>query len=200
MFFQWDFQMFQLINHLAVSDAFLNPMMEFLSQDGEYLFFLVVIVYWFLRTKSNRRMVIEGLAAASVALGINAIIGLVLYRNRPFVDHHVIQLIKHVANASFPSDHATGAFVIAISIWIWRKRDGWIWILLAATISLSRVWTGVHYPSDVVAGMIIGISVALLVHAILRRWKLADQIVNSLVELYEKMESKVWGGKSTSRF
>ncbi|MGG5254019.1 undecaprenyl-diphosphatase [Neobacillus sp. SM06] len=200
MFFQWDFKMFQLINHLAISDAVLNPVMKFLSEDGAYLFYLAVIVYWFIRTKSNRRMVVESLAAASVALGINAIVGLVLYRNRPFVDHHVIQLIQHAANASFPSDHATGAFVIATSIWIWRKRDGWFWLLLAAAISLSRVWTGVHYPSDVIAGLIIGISIAFLVHAVLTRWKLADQIVNSLVGFYEKIESKVWRRNSASRF
>ncbi|XJZ25775.1 undecaprenyl-diphosphatase [Bacillota bacterium Lsc_1132] len=200
MFFQWDYHVFQMINHLAISDAVLNPFMEFLSQDGEYLFFLVVIVYWFLRTKSNRRMVVEGLAAASVALGINGIIGLVIYRDRPFVHHHVIQLIQHAANASFPSDHAAGAFVIATSIWIWRKRDGWIWLLLAAAISLSRVWTGVHYPSDVIAGMLIGIVVAFLVHMILTRWKLADRVVNTVVAFYEKIENKVWRGNNVSRF
>jgi undecaprenyl-diphosphatase len=193
-----DYHVFQIINHFAISDAFLNPIMDFLSQDGEYLFFLGVIIYWFLRTKSNRRMVTESLVAACVALGLNGVIGLLFYRDRPFVHHHVIQLIHHVANASFPSDHAAGAFVIATSIWIWRKRDGWIWILLAAGIAFSRVWTGVHYPADVLAGMVIGILIAFLIHVLMNRWELADNILNGLIQFYEKLESRVWKNKNTS--
>lgn len=199
MFSKLDYHAFQLINHLAISDAFLNPVMEFLSQDGEYLFFLGIIIYWFLRTKTNRRMVVEGLAAACVALGINSLIGSIIYRDRPFVHHHVIQLIHHAANASFPSDHAAGGFVIATSIWIWRKRDGWIWLLLAGTMALSRIWTGVHYPLDVLAGMLIGVASAFLVHSIISRWKLADRLVNMMIAFYEKIESKVWRGNNASR-
>jgi undecaprenyl-diphosphatase len=196
--FNLDYHVFQMINHFAVSDAFLNPLMDFLSQDGEYLFFLGIIIYWLMRTKSNRRMVAEGLIAACVALGLNGVIGFLVYRDRPFVHHHVVQLIQHVANASFPSDHATGAFVIATSIWIWRKRDGWIWLLLAAGIAFSRVWTGVHYPTDVLAGMVIGILIAFMIHVLMNRWKLADNILNGLVQFYEKLESKVWKNKNTS--
>lgn len=136
-------------------------------------------------------MVVEGLISAFAALGLNGLIGSIFYRDRPFVHHHVIQLIHHVANASFPSDHAAGAFVIASSIWIWRKRDGWIWLVLAAGISLSRVWTGVHYPSDVVAGMVIGTISAGLVHVLFTRWKLAGKLVNRLLGFYEGMEGKV---------
>lgn len=192
MFSNVDYHFFQMINHLAVTDSSLNPFMDFLSQDGEYLFFLGILMYWLIRTRSNRRMVVEGLLAACCALGLNSIIGLLDYRDRPFVHHHVIQLIHHVANASFPSDHATGAFVIAVSIWIWRKRDGWLWILFAAGISLSRVWTGVHYPSDVLAGTIIGTAVALFIHALMHHWKFADQNINHFIAYYEKIEQKFW--------
>jgi undecaprenyl-diphosphatase len=195
---QLDYHIFQIINHFAISDASLNPIMDFLSQDGEYLFFLGIIIYWFMRTKTNRRMVAEGLIAACVALGINGLIGLLIYRDRPFVHHHVIQLIQHAANASFPSDHATGAFVIAGSIWIWRKRDGWVWLLLATGIAFSRVWTGVHYPADVLAGIVIGIVIAFSVHGLMNRWKLADNILCSIVDFYEKLESKVWKNKNIS--
>lgn len=196
--FQLDYHIFKVINHLAISDAFLNPLMNFLSRDGEYLFFLGVIIYWFMRTTSNRRMVAEALVAACVALGLNAAIGLFFYRDRPFVHHHVVQLIQHAANASFPSDHATGAFVIAATIWIWRKRDGWLWLLFAASIAFSRVWTGVHYPTDVLAGMVIGILIAVMIHILVKRWKLADNILNGLVKWYEKLERKVWRNKNTS--
>lgn len=197
MFLQWDYHFFQLINHLAISDSFMNPFMDFLAQDGEYLFFLGIIIYWFLRTKSNRRMVAEGIIAACTALALNGVIGLAAYRDRPFVHHHVIQLIHHAANASFPSDHAAGAFVIATSIWIWRNREGLLWMLLAAGISLSRVWTGVHYPLDVLTGMVIGVAVAFAVHKITHRWRFADDGLNKIIAFYERIEEKVWKKKGT---
>jgi undecaprenyl-diphosphatase len=192
MFSQMDYGLFVDINNLAVTHAFFNPVMVFLSQYGEYLFYLGIVLYWFSRSSKIRRMVTEALLSATIALGINALIGIFLYRDRPFVHHHVIQLIQHAANASFPSDHATGAFVIATAIWMFRKRDGWLWLLLASGISFSRIWTGVHYPSDVIAGMIIGISIATIIHGLLIRWKGIDQFVNKCIGFYEDIEKRIW--------
>ncbi|MGG1676461.1 undecaprenyl-diphosphatase [Neobacillus sp. NRS-1170] len=191
--FHLDFEAFQFINHLAVSERVLNPFMVFLAEKAEYLFFAGIIFYWFLprnRTE-NRRMVAEAIIAACVALGVNVLIGHFFYRDRPFVSHHVNWLIPHVKNASFPSDHATAAFVITTAIWIWRKSDGWLWLLLSAGIALSRVWTGVHYPLDVTAGMIIGTCTAFAVHNLLLRTEILNRIVNLLIEFYEKIESRL---------
>lgn len=74
-------------NHLAKEAAFLNPVMEFLAEKGEYLFYLGIIVHWFMRAAQNRRMVMQALKAACLALGINALLGVLLYRDRPFVHH-----------------------------------------------------------------------------------------------------------------
>jgi undecaprenyl-diphosphatase len=186
-----DYHVFQLINHLAVSDKFLNPLMEMLAEKAEYLFFVGILFYWFFKKSQNRRMVVEACISACIALGINAVIGMLFYRDRPFVAHHVNWLIPHVKNASFPSDHATAAFVIATAIWIWRKRDGWIWLFLAAAVALSRVWTGVHYPLDVVAGMVIGVSIALIVHNSLKRWEALNKFALFLLNTYEKIENMV---------
>ncbi|WP_027417337.1 undecaprenyl-diphosphatase [Aneurinibacillus terranovensis] len=190
-FSQFDYQIFQSINHLAVVFPALNPLMRFLSLDGEYLFYLGIIVYWFSR-KHNRPMVIQSLLSACVALGISAVIGLLKYRDRPFISHHVIQLIPHAANASFPSDHATGAFVIATSIWLFRKREGRAWLVLAACVAFSRIWVGVHYPSDVIAGIILGTITALKINDWLPQWKMIGSILNSGLSFYEKIEQRIF--------
>ncbi|MGG3467919.1 undecaprenyl-diphosphatase [Neobacillus pocheonensis] len=189
--FHLDYGTFQLINHLAISERFLNPLMMFLAEKAEYLFFAGIILYWFLPKAENRKMVAEAILAACVALSINVLIGHFFYRDRPFVSHHVNWLIPHAKNASFPSDHATAAFVIAVAIWIWRKRDGWMWLLLAAGIALSRVWTGVHYPLDVVGGMVIGAGSAFVIHSLLIRSEKINKAVNVLIELYEKIENSL---------
>ncbi|MDQ0497066.1 undecaprenyl-diphosphatase [Paenibacillus brasilensis] len=187
-----DYTLFQMINRLAGIYTFLNPLMKFLAEDAQYLFYGGVIIYWFTRTNRNRRMVIEAFASACLALGFGGILALLFYRDRPFVAHHVIQLINHPANASFPSDHATGAFVIAAAIWMFRKKDGLVWLILAASISISRIWTGVHYPSDVVTGAIIGMVSAIFVHRLFTRWYFADKCMSYGLEMYEKIEQKIW--------
>ncbi|WP_223592145.1 undecaprenyl-diphosphatase [Neobacillus bataviensis] len=198
--FHFDYEAFQFINHLAVSERVLNPFMMFLAEKAEYLFFAGIIFYWFFprnRTQ-NRRMVAEAIVAACVALGMNVLIGHFFYRDRPFVSHHVNWLIPHVKNASFPSDHATASFVIATAVWIWRKRDGWLWLILSSGIALSRVWTGVHYPLDVTGGMIIGASTAFAVHNLLRRIKKLNRVMNLLIEFYEKIENSLWTKKKAN--
>jgi undecaprenyl-diphosphatase len=186
-----DYIVFQWINHLAISERFLNPFMELLAGGAEYLFFVGIIFYWFFQ-KSQRRMVVTACISACVALSINVLIGMFFYRDRPFVTHHVNWLIPHIRNASFPSDHATAAFVIATAIWLWKKRDGWIWLFLAAGIALSRVWTGVHYPLDVIAGMVIGVGTAVAIHSILLKWNFLNKPFIFLIELYERAESNLW--------
>lgn len=189
---QLDYQLFLIINHLAVSVAALNPLMRFLSQDAEYMFYIGVAVYWFIRTEANRRMVAEALLSACIALAVSGVIGHFFYRDRPFVTHPVLQLIPHAANASFPSDHAVGAFVIASAVWLFRKRDGKLWLLLATGIAFSRIWTGVHYPSDVIAGALIGIATAAGVHRLFAHWLPARKGLQVGIHLYEGLEHKIW--------
>jgi undecaprenyl-diphosphatase len=189
---QWDYQVFQMINGLAGMYTYLNVFMRLFSEDAEYLFYLAVIVYWFTRIHQNRRMVFESLFSACIAMSISAFIGLFFHRDRPFVTHHVLQLIKHTANGSFPSDHAIGAFVIATSIFLFRKKDGWIWLSLAVIIAFSRVWNGVHYPLDVIAGAAIGIISSLGVHKLFARSSLAQKCLRYGMDFYEKWEQKIW--------
>jgi undecaprenyl-diphosphatase len=189
---QWDYQVFQLINSLAGKLTYLNPLMRLLSEDGEYLFYAGVIVYWFTRIYENRRMVFEALFSACVAFSISGLIGLFYYRDRPFVVYQVLQMIKHAANASFPSDHAIGAFVIATSIYLFKKKHGYAWLSLATMIAFSRVWNGVHYPLDVIVGALIGIFCSLVVHKFLVQSTFAQRWVQKVIHYYEKWEQKVW--------
>ncbi|WP_248924084.1 undecaprenyl-diphosphatase [Paenibacillus hamazuiensis] len=196
---QFDYEWFKSINDLAISKSFLNPLMDFLAEGGEYVFYMAVILYWFIRTPQNRRMVGHALLSACLALGTNVLLGTFLYRDRPFVTHHVVQLIPHAANASFPSDHAAGAFAIAVSVWLWRKKAGLPLILLAAGIAFSRIWTGVHYPSDVVTGMTIGTFSAIAVYKLICHDGKTSHVMNFFIEQYEKLEHKFWKPKTSRK-
>lgn len=189
---QLDYQWFQTINQFAASYPALNPFMAFFAEKLDYLFYLGVIVYWFTRTESNRRMVVQTLVSAALALGTNGVIGAIYHRDRPFVHHHVIQLIQHEASSSFPSNHAAASFAVATAIWLWRKKDGSIWLAASAAISFSRIWSGVHYPLDVISGALLGIVCALLIGKLMRSWAWFKRLYEAVIQLYEKVEYKVW--------
>lgn len=192
-----DYQWFQQINELGHTLSALNPIMRMFASYAEYVFYLGVIVYWFTRHAVKRQMVAESLLSASIALSFSGLIGHYFYRDRPFVTHSVLQLLAHPANASFPSDHAIGAFVIATSIWLFRRKEGTVWLLLASCIAFSRVWTGVHYPLDVLAGAGIGIIAAVAVHQLFGRSTWALKCLKAIIHLYEAIESRVWNREVT---
>ncbi|WMT38838.1 undecaprenyl-diphosphatase [Paenibacillus sp. D2_2] len=188
---QIDQIVFETINNLTVTLSALNPIMQFMSEKAEYLFYIGIIIYWFMSGRENKKMVVVALFAACVGFGVGNILSHLFYRDRPFVQFPVHQLIDHAANASFPSDHSIGSFVIATAIFLYRKKDGVIWLLLAGLISFSRIWNGVHFPSDVITGALLGVICALLVKQIFHRWSLAQKGLNVGLKLYEGVERKV---------
>lgn len=189
---QLDYQWFQKINQLGADASWLNPVMRFFAEKAEYVFLIGVIVYWFSRTASNRKMVAGALLSMGLATSCGAVLGHFFYRDRPFVAHSVIQLIKHAENASFPSDHAMGAFAIATTFWLYKRKSGIAWLILAGCIALSRVWTGVHYPLDVIAGAVIGAAAALVIHQLLAHFSPASRFLLYLIRWYEAQEYKLW--------
>lgn len=68
---------------------------------------------------------------------------------------------------SFPSGHAATSFAIATSLTMSDRRWAVPSLAWAAAVSVSRVWHGVHYPSDVLAGAVVGAGSALVVYALL---------------------------------
>ncbi len=191
-----DYQIFHLINEQANSFSALNGLMRFFAEDAQYVFVLALLLYWFSRNTLNRKMIISAVISICIGMGISFIIGHLMYRDRPFVTHTVIQLIKHPANASFPSDHAIGAFALAVTFWLYSKRFRTFWLAVALLIGFSRIWTGVHYPADVAAGALVGALCAVGTRYLLLHFKRPQHLVNSCLELYERVELKIWN-KST---
>lgn len=63
---------------------------------------------------------------------------------------------------SFPSGHATFFMALAVSIFLFNKKAGYVFIVFALLIGVARIITGVHFPVDILVGFILGTIVALL--------------------------------------
>ena len=135
---------------------------------GVTLFGVAAFALWFLdrpRTMGiYRRACAAGLSAAAVGLLINQVISHTWHRARPYEAHPqgVIPLISGSHDPSFP---ATASW-LTFAIW-WGSvnasyRVGLVFLLWATLIALSRVLVGVHYPTDVLASLGVGIVAGFL--------------------------------------
>jgi membrane-associated phospholipid phosphatase len=122
--------------------------------------------------RQGRRAAVDGVA--SVAL-TSAVVNLVLKplgaRRRPDRELHDVPVTRQVAmprSTSFPSGHAASAFAFAAGVAADFPAAGIPLSAAAAVVAYSRVHTGVHYPADVIAGSVVGGSIAPLSVALIR--------------------------------
>ena len=112
---------------------------------------------------SRQRLVVYAVASALLGLALSQVIGHAWFRERPYVHHPADLLLSPSSDPSFPSDHAVGGFALAMPFLLARKRLGWVLLGLATVLAVARVVAGTHYPSDVVAGAIVGSAAAVIV-------------------------------------
>jgi undecaprenyl-diphosphatase len=116
------------------------------------------------RLRDWRRAVVAAVLSAGLALAVGKVVSDLVDRARPFVADpgHVHLFTSHSPDPGFPSDHATAAFAIAGAIFLRSRVWGTVALLAATVLSIGRVAIGVHYPSDVLAGAVLGLAGALL--------------------------------------
>ncbi len=113
---------------------------------------------------------VAGVVAVAVTSTITTSIKSLVGRARPplaLSDVHALVPLPH--DASFPSGHASSAFAAAVVLGAYAPRLRPILVTVATLVAISRVWLGVHYPSDVVAGAALGTTIALLTLGVIRR-------------------------------
>ena len=117
---------------------------------------LAVLLLFFRKTRR------AGLAML-IALGVGYAVGNVwlkelVMRPRPFVTHtDLTPLLDPGDRWSFPSGHALSSFAAATALFFFHKKTGLLAYLLAACIAFSRLYASVHYPTDILAGAVLGI-------------------------------------------
>jgi undecaprenyl-diphosphatase len=167
-----DRSLYERINDFADHTAWAHGFAKAFAKYGIVVFGILLLAAWWQARCSTDApaavaMVVWAGAAPLAALAVAQVINGVVDRSRPYVSipsAHV--LISRSADASFPSDHSTAAGAVAIGLLIAgaalaRRRLGIIATGVALLLAFTRVYVGIHYPSDVVAGLALGGIVAV---------------------------------------
>jgi membrane-associated phospholipid phosphatase len=120
---------------------------------------------------AGRRAAVRGLASLAVSAGVvNAVLKLVARRRRPDV-HNVppVRRVRMPRSRSLPSGHSAAGFAFATGVGEVLPGAAIPLRALAVTVAYSRVHTGVHYPGDVIAGALSGVTLAEITSRALRR-------------------------------
>ena len=160
--------LFDAINELAGHSALADDLVKVAAR---YLVFAIaagVAIYWVIgrgrQRAVNQAMVVGAVVAALLSLATASLIQHFYIHPRPFVERQdVVLLINHGADASLPSEHAIVAFSLAgAALWSRRLLLGSGLLLAAAALGFARIYTGLHYPADIVVAAGVGLLASFL--------------------------------------
>ncbi len=165
LLWRFDFEiLFFIKNHIR--NGFLDVIVPFYTNLGDDGIIWIVLGFVLLIPKKTRKCGIMVLAALLVMLIVNNIIlKNIIARPRPCATYpELVELVKIPTSYSFPSGHTVSAMAVAFTIFLQHKKFGIVTLIFAFLMGLSRLYVGVHFPTDVFGGIIVGAVIAFAVY------------------------------------
>lgn len=158
-----DTQLFFFLNAVAgwspLSDAVVVFFAAYLSYVIPCILLLFVLVSAYPRREKIEILLVAAVSATIARYGVTELVRLVYHRPRPFLVSPVHQLLTS-NEWSFPSGHAAVFFALATVVYLYHKKWGIFFFIAAVLMTTSRVIAGIHYPSDILGGALVGIGAA----------------------------------------
>ena len=154
----WEIEFLNSIQHL-LRNEFLDAVMPFISSLGNAgIFWILLTVVLLIIPKTRKAGVASAIALVLMLVTGNMILKPLIARLRPFTVNTAIELlIPPPSDFSFPSGHTFASFASATAILKNNRRLGIPAIILAVLIAFSRLYLYVHYPTDILGGVLVGL-------------------------------------------
>ena len=170
MYQQWEFNLlywFQKL-HGPLQDK-LAIIITHLGSGG--VFWIAVTLLLLVVQKDRRVGISMAFALATEVIICNVILKNAVQRDRPcWIDTSVELLVKSPSDYSFPSGHSSASFAAAVALLMYDRKWGTAAVILAVLIGLSRLYLFVHFPTDVLAGALIGTVMGIICSLVVKRY------------------------------
>ena len=171
-----DLYIVRKINGLAGRKRSVDLFMDLLTRYGHWAFVIYGLLLWLApgegRMRRRRCCILAFLGVVMASL-ISFVIGKIWFRNRPFTkDWRIWNFTGHKANASFPSNHTMNGAVVAMELLKMGMPGSRLMALFAGVLAFTRLFAGMHYPTDLLGG----VTIAGAVHWTLHRPQIAGAI------------------------
>jgi len=173
----FDLWIIHFVNSFAHRSWIVDATVVMISNNDFLVGAVLAAMYWWAWMEQGREsigrretLVVSLFLATPFATLVARVLAVSLpYRERPLRNALLHFHLPYTANpdslihwSSFPSDHAVVSFCLAAGLWMVSRRLGALALTYAALISLPRIYYGVHYPTDILAGALVGIGFAFL--------------------------------------
>ena len=189
-----DFSILDFIQE-NIRNAFLDPVMAvlgYLGEAGAVWIILAIVLLFFRKTRPAGVCMLAAMALGYLIgdIGIKHLVA----RPRPFLVNTDVDLyINAPTSHSFPSGHSTASFAAVTSLFGMLKEKRWIAysaLGLAILIVFSRLYNYVHYPSDVLCGILLGVICGLVMALIFKKTKLDKRLSGDLKYKSKEQDKK----------
>lgn len=187
----WNAAVFLAVNADGSSPQLLLIFARFIAETAPAIVLVALALLWIRQTRLMRLHLLDATLTALVGLISAQVITHLWYHPRPFELGLGHQFMPHVPEASFPSDHATLLFGLAIPLVFGAKTRGvgLIFVAIACATAWARVFLGVHFPFDMAGGLLVACMAALVVTAL--REPLHTRLYPQLISIYKATLSRL---------